>query len=422
MTLENFLNDVDKFKLPSLQSGEVSTIKELFERIIFQNIPTVKTIIGWHNLLLEYVEQEDAIFFIRRYASATDKQWDLIRRGFLTEYASGFRYVFCDNFFAHYFYIMALHDFIPTIDEFSKLIKSRKFPYGYMKTSEEESFQAFPKGKIVKLNSAGWKLAHIYSVNQNDYTFDYKGICKFLYPRGLQEDWKVQKGNDYPSRFINETHTDELKKITIAHFLRLVHPINYFLVPKTKLSTFDIGEAKEVISFMRNVYFDRFGKILLDYEELIKSDRMAMDVDGSSIFNVRFGFDIQKISNGISLIKPLNNKSLNSFIVERNDIPKNQIKENINVFEQKYSDVDLKIIKAYLIDGLSFRTIEKEILKIDSQVRGGGFVAKKILNSYGIEAKNKGTITRYNIGSVINNCGGLYLKTLTHLKEKIDNK
>lgn len=85
---------------------------------------------------------------------------------------------------------MALHNYTPAFDDFNEHIKSRKFPYGFMKTSEEEPFQAFPKGKTVSINTAGWKLAHLYSVNQNDYNFDYKKISKELSPRGNQNDWK----------------------------------------------------------------------------------------------------------------------------------------------------------------------------------------------------------------------------------------
>ena len=37
------------------------------------NIPKNETIVKWHNLLLKYINDEEAIFFIRRYASASNK-------------------------------------------------------------------------------------------------------------------------------------------------------------------------------------------------------------------------------------------------------------------------------------------------------------------------------------------------------------
>ena len=152
MDLITFINESNKQKVPLLPDGKVSTIKELFTKLIADTLPKAETITKWNKLLLEYVNQDDAIFFIRRYASASNKQWHLIRRGFITEYSSGLRYVFCDNYFAHYFYLMALNNFVPTLDEFNKAIKSRKFPYGYMRTRSEAPFQAFPKGKTVNIN------------------------------------------------------------------------------------------------------------------------------------------------------------------------------------------------------------------------------------------------------------------------------
>jgi hypothetical protein len=405
MKLEYFLDNISEFKVPKLPHGKASSIKELYESLIENSLPKKETIENWHELLLKYIQKEDAVFFIRRYASAPNKQWDLIRRGFLTEYSSGLKYVFCDNFFAHYFYLMALHNFTPSFEEFIIHIKSRKFPYGFMKTSEEEPFQAFPKGKTVNINTAGWKLAHLYSVNQNDYNFDYKKVSKNLFPRGHQNDWKKNQGNGYPSRYIEETNTNELRKIAIAHFLRLVHPVNYFLVPKTNLSNLDIGESPELISFMREKAHSRYKNILIEYENLILSKKTEIKASHGFNFNLEYGPSFKK--SKISIEKKL----------------KSKIKTNTKKYDTitHYSIEDLSIIKAYLIDALSFRNIEREILKIDSQARGGGFIAKGIINSYGIEAKHKGTVTDKNINELITSYDGKLKKTLIKLNEYLNN-
>ena len=310
MTLEEFLNKSNKFTVECLPTGSVSSLAELYEKLIKNSLPKVETIIQWNNLLLIYVNQEDSIFFIRRYASASNKQWHLIRRGFLTEYSSGLRYVFCDNYFAHYFYLMALNDFIPEIEEFSAFIKNRKFPYGYMKTSQEEPFQAYPKGKAVNINSSGWKLAHLYSVNQNDYNFNYKEQSKYLFPIGSQEDWIQHNGNNFPSRYIDQKNTEELRKITIAHFLRLVHPINYFLVPSTKLSNIDIGESPEVIKFMKKIVLGRSGNMLNDYEALIMANSLKISEDYSYQFQLHYG----KINISTTQKKEIKEESLDKVI------------------------------------------------------------------------------------------------------------
>lgn len=406
MKLEYFLDNINEFNVPKLPHGKANSINELYESLIENSLPKKETIENWHGLLLKYIQQEDAIFFIRRYASAPNKDWNLIRRGFLTEYSSGLKYVFCDNFFAHYFYLMALHNYTPTFDDFIEHIKSRKFPYGFKKTSEEEPFQAFPKGKTVSINTAGWKLAHLYSVNQNDYNFDYKKISKELFPRGNQNEWKNNHGNDYPSRFIEKTNTSELRKITIAHFLRLVHPINYFLVPKTNLSNLDIGESPELISFMREKAYSRYINILTEYENLIMSKQMEVKDYHSYRFNLEYGLGFKKSKNTEEKNLKSTKKTSSKKYVATND---------------NYSIEDLSIIKAYLIDALSFRNIEREILKIDSQARGGGFIAKGIINSYEIEAKNKGTVTEENINELISNNTGKFKMTLIKLNEYLKN-
>ena len=94
----------------------------------------------------------------------------------------------------------------------------------------------------------------------------------------------------------------------------------------------------------------------------------------------------------------------------------------MKVNDKKYSKRDLEIIKARLIDGKSFREIETEILKINSPVRGGGFKAKKILDSYGVLTKYKGTITEQNISNKIKNYDGLFSETLIELKKYINDR
>lgn len=54
----------------------------------------------------------------------------------------------------------------------------------------------------------------------------------------------------------------------------------------------------------------------------------------------------------------------------------------------KYTE--LKVLRAYLIEGLSHRQIQREILNLPAPARGGGFVAMEILHKYGITGKYKG--------------------------------
>lgn len=406
MILEHFLNNSNKYEVSKLPNGSASTIKDFYNQIIKNTLPYEETIIKWNALLIQYIQKDDAVFFIRRYANASNKQWNLIRRGFLTEYPSGLRYVFCDNYLAHYFYLMALNNFTPILYEFETLIETRKFPYGYMRTTSEMPYQAFPKGKPVNINKAGWKLAHIYSVNQNDYNFDYKRQSKHLFPRGEQSDWKVKEGKTYPSRIINEQHSDKLRQIAIAHFLRLVHPINYFLVPKRGLSNFDIGEDKYLLSFIKEKREEKFGSMFLEYEKQIMAKQIEYKDYSNYSFNLKFGSTY------------INHKKTNRKSTFKNKTKRtSDIKKTANL---TYSDRDMRILKAYLIDKDSYRTIEKTILKIPSPVRGGGFIVKGILNSYGVSGKHKGILENKNISNLISNSNGVLKDTLIKLREYIN--
>ena len=80
---------------------------------------------------------------------------------------------------------------------------------------------------------------------------------------------------------------------------------------------------------------------------------------------------------------------------------------------------ELEIIKAYLINGLSHRDIEKNILGIDSPVRGGGFIAMKFLHELGINGEKKGVLKYKSIEYEIRNAQGNYLETLLKLKDKL---
>ena len=79
MSLMSFLNSSNKQKVAVLPDGNASDLDELFTNLIEKTLPKIETVIKWDNLLLEYIQQKDAVFFIRRYASASNKQWDLKR-------------------------------------------------------------------------------------------------------------------------------------------------------------------------------------------------------------------------------------------------------------------------------------------------------------------------------------------------------
>jgi len=78
-----------------------------------------------------------------------------------------------------------------------------------------------------------------------------------------------------------------------------------------------------------------------------------------------------------------------------------------------------KAIKAYLIEEMSYRDIERSIYRIDSQDRGGGFIVMKKLHELGITGKEKGKLKNKSIENEIENANGQYRETLLKYKDEL---
>lgn len=280
--IEDFFSNISNKECPKLEANTCKTIEDLYSQLeSMKCFPDEDIIEKWDCLLKEYIECTDAVFFIRRYASGKkDGKWDT-RRGLLTEVKyndkSVLRYVFVDNFFAQYFFAMAYNKFVPELEEFRNFIRDKNMPYGYLETSEEKPYQTYHKGNSYPLGKNGWKLSHVYSANENDYNFNYEAEKNTLFPKGEYSDWNNKK-----IRTLEQKLSDDEKRKVKAHFLRVVHPINYFLTPKCDLQTSkmgikDIGEYPPMIEYRKNriMSSDKLKDIFKEYQELI----MANDCD-----------------------------------------------------------------------------------------------------------------------------------------------
>jgi hypothetical protein len=176
-----------------------------------------------------------------------------------------------------------------------------------------------------------------------------------------------------------------------AHFLRLVHPINYFLVPKrsneTDIINNDIGEYIKLLQYMYLYTKDKYEDIFESYQK-----------------NILFNYSYNNI-----ILNNIKNEKINI----KYGIKTKIITTGPKIF-QAYNEIDL--IRAYLKDGLSYRSIEIEIMGMDSPVRGGGFVAMKILHNLGIEGENKGVLKYKTVDNEIENAKGEYRTTLIKYK------
>ncbi len=257
MTLKEKLRDIKKTStLESLSAypdiKKAKDLDQLWKDVIEPNLPDKNVVIQWHEILKDYIKQEDATFSIRRFGSHTKKESSsVLRRGFLNKVFVDekelFSTFYVDNGFPAYFYSMAKDGFVPAdCKELKDLIDNFEFPCGYFQTDVEKQLAAYTKGKDPQISTKGYKIAHIFSAGEG-YREDagYAKIadfCKDVFPRGERSEWKTNvlpSGKHYRTIYItNEAEAQKIKKFAIAHFIRTVHPINYFLVPN-KINTRD---------------------------------------------------------------------------------------------------------------------------------------------------------------------------------------
>ena len=76
----------------------------------------------------------------------------------------------------------------------------------------------------------------------------------------------------------------------------------------------------------------------------------------------------------------------------------------------------LKVVKAYLVDGLSHRTIQSEILGLPAPDNGGGYITMDILHHFNIYGDKKGILATEEINNLIENASGNYRDILRKIK------
>lgn len=305
MTLKEKLKNIKNTStLSSLNEyPDIKTAKDLdalWINVIEPNLPNKPTIEKWHNILMEYIKQYDAAFSLRAYASPSGNS-HILRRGFLNKvFVAGnedFETFYVDNGFTAYFYSMAKDGYVPKdCDELKSVIKNREFPCSFIQTNSEKQLTAYLRGTNPEISKKGYKIAHIFSAGENyNYEANFQSIgefCERIFPRGERSDWSNITSAGHHYRRIDFYNTDEvnaIKAFAIAHFLRTVHPINYFLVPnkpnrydevtnilKTNIYWYEkgiefdeIGEYPALIEYVAAKIKTRYGKIYDEFLSLI---------------------------------------------------------------------------------------------------------------------------------------------------------
>lgn len=302
--LSDVLKNINKLKISPLQTGRAGTVKEFWDVFVEPFLPKRETIEAWHRLLKAYVCEPDACFAIRGFSGAKN-----MRRSFYTATDASYSFFYTDNYFAAYFAKMAHDNVVPSLQEMSDLFHARQFPSRFGPTlREERELAAIPQGKNPGFTTAGYKISHIFDVGA-DYSAHGKTLSSFTrhvlepyYPKGERADWKLTHDatGDYYRRELSVK--PEGRPLLEAHFLRFVHPLNYFFSPglshhvcERKVYRNDIGESPELRAYISQRFEAMYGDL---YREL-KALMLVCPFSDTSISDdtsvpVSYGFNINK--------------------------------------------------------------------------------------------------------------------------------
>ncbi|MHC5310039.1 hypothetical protein ACYSNM_08180 [Myroides sp. LJL116] len=255
-----------------ITQGSATDISDFFKQLVEDQFSDKKAIKAQHKALMDYIKQPTATYFIRLYGSFSKENYSQLRRGFLTEFKDGNRIVFCDNTFALSFTAAKVGGLHYSFKDINALFNQEKLIFALKTTKEEKELSYFsPNGvKQQNINAAGWTLAHIKPVGTG---YDGKSLRNF-FPNPEREEWcELTK-----MRKLECEISEQEKKIAKAHFIRLVHPLNSFLIPKNNLVNYSgkrLGEEPALINYVHQYLKETFPT------EMAELEKVSMEYDFS---------------------------------------------------------------------------------------------------------------------------------------------
>ena len=270
-------------ELIKLQPGATHTVAEFYEKYVAPHLPAPAVVQHWHGLLTKYVQRPDAILMLRRYHNwEKGKKDESLRRGFLSVDPTGFGYVFGDNVLPQFVAAWVMADELPTLEQWCTAMTERTMPLEGTRfvTQAERKYNIFALAPTI-LGNKGWKLAHLHSVNGTYAGIHYRTYIQALLPRGEYEDWAAADN----IRRLQAVIAPDDRALLVAHFLRAVHPLNYFLSPGTshQATRPDVGEAIPVQQYVRYQFGQLYGEqLMIDFEKLLLLDSQPPMADGQA--------------------------------------------------------------------------------------------------------------------------------------------
>ncbi len=299
------MENVKDFCFDKVIAGKANSISDFYDSIIKQQFANIDTIKKTHDALMSYLNMDNKTFFLRLYGSYTKDKYDLLRRGFLTEYPCKTKISFCDNTFSMLFTGLKLANIPLTNIKLLDYLSQRSLITSFGVTSKEKelSYYTSKNALRVDLNSKGWYLAHIKPVG-----YGYLGLdLKSLFPNPPRHEWNKET----KIRISQSNLSDDQNKLAKAHFLRLIHPLNSFLLPKRNLINYDgsnLGEETELIKYVS----EKIKLIFKDqYDEF---DTISMKYDfhpsNTNISKIEWVDYSKKYSDKSQLVNDINTKAI----------------------------------------------------------------------------------------------------------------
>ena len=401
------------FRFPPVPTGRAESIAAFFSNCmeVAKIQPKKDAIIKWHNLLSKFVDRAGNRLLLRMYEGVTVEGRLETRRGAVTRMNDGFEFVFASNYFARVIYTMAYIGFTPSLSDFEKMINNMLvcISYPLHVNPGEQEISAY-KSRVrdahyntIGFYTPGWYLAHIVGVRSVPFRGYGNRNLKDFVSAGKSADWQLNGG--MVVRSMGEHFNVDDLKLVKAHCLRFLDPINYFLVPckaqeRHKYGRSLIGEDEYIVRYamvkMRKLLGD---KVYKDFckRALVPFELMRDGVIDPADRKINIEFSAKPFKKTIEVKRDSLGADRWIAGIKKVAKPKRTL--------QPSEAVLLNVLRAYLVGGKSFRSIENEVLGLGFKVRGGGFIAKGMLNALGVDKNAKGVLSTARAEEYISKCG-----------------
>jgi len=319
------MNNIDKireYKFENVKNGKALNIPDFFEKIIKPQFENVNVITQIHNSLIEYINSARPIFFLRLYGSFPKDKYDLLRRGFVTEYPNKTRMSFCDNTFSLLFAGLKNANISYSSSELTELFLRKELIVGFGQTSKEKELSFYTPQKALRanLNTKGWYQAHIKPTG-----YGYENLnLKQYFPNPNRNEWNGIEKIRYTENNLSKEQLELLK----AHFLRLIHPLNSILVPKrnhVEYGGVNLGEENELLIHTRNFLKNKFKNEYKIFDEL--SMQYELQESKLKIQNIKW-FETPKTIKNKSKVKSKEDETLKEKAINKST--EVELEENVD--------------------------------------------------------------------------------------------